>query len=503
LPERIVFRTRDETPLELVAGSLARVHAMVVSSGARPTRRWLVAIVVVSVAVRFAFLVGDPHPYPLAGLSATNGDVAHNIVAHGRWFEETASLNPVRMLIEQRHRLVDPAEAPPATEALRFKPTVLEMPGEGLLLAGLWTITGDERYVYVEILQVLVDGLMPLVVFWVSLRLFQRRRAALAAAAMYAVFLPLAWMAKVPNVDQWAADLTLLVTASVLKALHAERPGRWWLAAGVATAAGVFFRPTILLPLLLLGLAAIPSFGRRRALLSALVPLVVALGLLAPWAVRNAVVFHRFIPTRIGTGQALWEGMGEISNPYGAVLDDGVTAAQVKAVRPDLEYGTPAYDAYLQEKAVRLIREHPLFYAKVMARRLVYGTVALRNVEWTGTAETLSAYRARTGGGKRSWVRAEPWDALRVVLVTVWEPLLFLAGVATVVATRKRWWRMHLLLLAVPVGTLLPYVFLHLEPRYLLPASFVWIVLATLGADLVLDRLGSRRRRNPAMALAR
>lgn len=127
-----------------------------------------------------------------------------------------------------------------------------------------------------------------------------------------------------------------------------------------------------------------------------------------------------------------------------------------------------------------------------MARRIVYGTILLRNVEWTGTAEQLSAYRARTGRGRRHWLLDEPWDALRVILDTVWEPLLFIAGIATVLATRRRWWRTHLLLLAVAVGTLLPYVFLHIEPRYLLPASFVWMVLATLGADLALASACSR-----------
>jgi hypothetical protein len=84
------------------------------------------------------------------------------------------------------------------------------------------------------------------------------------------------------------------------------------------------------------------------------------------------------------------------------------------------------------------------------------------------------------------------WDALRLLVVTLWEPLLFLAGLATALATRRRWWRRHLLL-AVPVGTGLPSLFLHFEARYLLPASFVWMVLATLGADLALERWSEAR----------
>ena len=81
--------------------------------------------------------------------------------------------------------------------------------------------------------------------------------------------------------------------------------------------------------------------------------------LLVPWTVRNADRFHRFIPIRTGIGQNLWEGLGEGQNNFGAVLDDQVTLNQVHAVRPDLVYGSPAYDSYLEHKAVTAIREHP------------------------------------------------------------------------------------------------------------------------------------------------
>ncbi|MBS1868518.1 MAG: glycosyltransferase family 39 protein [Actinobacteria bacterium] len=467
------------------------------SSGQSSARPWLVALVAIALAIRVAFLVGDPHPYELAGLSGGNGNMAHQIVAHGRWFEEDtgAWARAVQRATTERRQLADPADVRvPAGTLPRLRPEVLEMPGEALLLAGLWRVTGDERYVYVQVLQAIADSLLVLVVFWLVLRLYRRRRAALVAAGVYTTFLPLAWMAHVPNTDLWAADFTLLTTAALVKALDAERPLRWRLAAGLCVGAGLYFRPTVMLVPLVFALCAIPFAGRRRALLSGLVPFGVALLLMAPWTIRNAVEFHQAIPTRIGVGQALWEGMGELSNGYGAVLNDGVTARQVHALRPDLEYGTPAYDRYLQDKAVRLIRAHPLFYAKVMARRAVFSTVALRNFEWAGAAEAPFAYADRTGRSVLTWPFAEPWDALRVVLASIWEPLLLLAGLATALVTRRRWWRRHLLLLAVPLATTLPYLFLHLEARYLLPASFVWMSLAALGADLALERVAVRRR---------
>jgi hypothetical protein len=182
---------------------------------------------------------------------------------------------------------------------------------------------------------------------------------------------------------------------------------------------------------------------------------------MVPWTVRNAVQFNRFIPTRVGIGQNLWEGLGELPNDFGAKLDDQATARQVALRRPDLRYGTPAYDAYLQHWALTAIRDHPFFFARVMAHRMFDSTVWLRNLQW-------------------------PYGIV--------EPLLFIFAVAVVIVTRRRFLRQHLLLAAVPIATLAPYLVLHVEPRYILPGSFVYLIWAALGADLVWERLALRRR---------
>jgi O-antigen ligase len=53
--------------------------------------------------------------------------------------------------------------------------------------------------------------------------------------------------------------------------------------------------------------------------------------------------------------------------------------------------------------------------------------------------------------------------------------------------TWRRFWRRHLLLVAIPVATIVPYLFLHVEPRYVLPASFVYMILFGVGADSALN----------------
>jgi hypothetical protein len=39
---------------------------------------------------------------------------------------------------------------------------------------------------------------------------------------------------------------------------------------------------------------------------------------------------------------------------------------------------------------------------------------------------------------------------------------------------------------------------LHVEPRYILPGSFVYLIWAALGADLIWERLTQRRPQNEA-----
>jgi hypothetical protein len=210
----------------------------------------------------------------------------------------------------------------------------------------------------------------------------------------------------------------------------------------------------------------------------------VAALLLVPWTIRNENVFHRFIPTRIGTGQNLWEGLGEVHNDFGAVLDDGLTYQQVHAVRPNLAYGSPAYDSFLFSLAKHAIRTHPVFYGKLVLRRLVYSTLLLRNSDWAGTIVPPD----QSGVGLASYARHRFGDLLILAL----EPLLFVVSILTIVLSRRRFGRSHLIGAAIVVATLLPYLFLHFESRYVLPASFMYLLWTALGIDLLVER---RQRR--------
>ena len=421
----------------------------------------LAGLIVLALVLRLGLLAAQTHPYDDAGLASAQANVAVNILAGRGIVENVTAEQAIDARQTAEDRLIDPAEVNPATlPPPYYQPSVLEPPGEAVLLAGIWKLTGDERYIYLQVLQAILDSLMVALVYLIAARLFHRSRAALLAAAGYAIFAPIALLTRIPHLDIWAVFFTIGIVAAWTLSLERVRRWPWLVLVGVITGIGVQFRPGVLLLAPLLALASLPWATWRRVIAGAGIPLLVVALLMVPWTVRNESAFHRFIPTRTGIGQNLWEGLGEVPNSFGAVLNDQITEEQVHRARPQLVYGTPAYDSYLQHKALKAIGEHPGVFVHAVARRLLVTTVDLHTL-----------------GG----------------LLSIVEPLLFILGLLAAMLTRRRFPREHMMLAAVPAATILPYLLLHVEGRYILPASFVYLIWAALGLDLLLERRGAVR----------
>ena len=97
-----------------------------------------------------------------------------------------------------------------------------------------------------------------------------------------------------------------------------------------------------------------------------------------PLTLRNAIVFHRFIPLSLGAGQTLLEGIGDYDREgrFGIPQTDmGIMKQEAEIYkRPDY-YGTLFNPDGVERERARLsrgfgvIRSHPLWFAGVMARR--------------------------------------------------------------------------------------------------------------------------------------
>jgi 4-amino-4-deoxy-L-arabinose transferase-like glycosyltransferase len=459
----------------------------------------LLAILAVALGLRCAYLPVNSGIVDQSGIQA---EFAHNIL-DGHWFAENTQATIVReKLQKERHHIVDPAEIKytAADAHPHWQPLLAELPGPGLMLAAVWELTGSERLIYGKIVQIALDLGVLLLLYRVVLLLFARRRAALLAAALYAVCFPVARQTALVDPDIWALYFMIAIIALYLEAMRSPHRRRWLVACGLTVGVGALFRANVVLLPIVLGLASIrwPVTGRTPRWPTGARPLRDALGIvavsalvLAPWTIRNYIEVHRFIPIRTGSGMSLWEGLGEVHNSFGAIDDDLATYAQVHRVHPNLVLFSPAYDEYLQQRALHAIAQHPLFYAKLVGRRVLLSTVALYESAWMyRTGESPVRYRARTGKGLLAYAVNRPLELLE----SVYEPALFILGMLALLCTWRRYRREHLLLIVALLSAFLPYWLLHFEARYVLPALPVYLAWIGLGSDLLLERAMRRLR---------
>ena len=91
---------------------------------------------------------------------------------------------------------------------------------------------------------------------------------------------------------------------------------------------------------------------------------------LSPWMIRNALVFHRFIPMRDNMGLELWMG----NNGYDLrwTSDDIHPLHDAQELAAYNSMGELAYMNLKSQQANAYIHDHPAWYAWMSLRRAVY-----------------------------------------------------------------------------------------------------------------------------------
>lgn len=180
--------------------------------------------------------------------------------------------------------------------------------------------------------QVVLNALIPLLVYRIASREFDTRVAALATC-LVAVLSFNTIYASTEASDSVCTFLFMLMLWTFVEARHSER---WtmYVATGALLGLATQFRPNLLV--LPAGLAAFHIISRRfarRALGQGVVLGLVAAALLAPWVLRNYRLAGEFIPTSTHGGVQLWYGSLE-TGPY-------LTS---RAHNPRRLFETPAFD---------------------------------------------------------------------------------------------------------------------------------------------------------------
>ena len=137
--------------------------------------------------------------------------------------------------------------------------------------------------------------------------------------------------------------------------------------------------------------------------------------------------------------------------------------------------------------AIHAIEHHPLFYLKLLVRRMALATVWARGILWMHGG-TVSPFTY--GGSILSYIVDRPFDLSQMLL----SPITFMLAVLCIGFTWRRWRREHVILIATALLVIVPYIPFYLEFRYILPAAFTYLIWIGLGTDLLLERVSRRQR---------
>jgi 4-amino-4-deoxy-L-arabinose transferase-like glycosyltransferase len=238
----------------------------------------------------------------------------------------------------------------------------------------------------------------------------------------------------------------------------------WALTTGFATGAAVLTRPSwALFAPAALGCCVIASRGYRG--LATRRAAVVVLGVavvMAPWWVRNARIYGRFVPTALWMGASLYDGL----NPNATGASDMLGFLFETEVWPLDE---EAQDALLRSRALAFVREQP--------------------------GQALWLAMVKLGRFWSPWPNADTFQAWPVAVASALITLPQFALMAVGAWDRRRDPRAIVVLL----GPLIYFMILHMifasSMRYRIPAAVPALALAAIGLRRLLD---GWRRQSPA-----
>ena len=253
------------------------------------------------------------------------------------------------------------------------RPSAVMTPVYPLIVAAFFRLFGVHTalsILAVHAFDCLINALACIPVFLLARRSFGERAAWWAAWAWafspYGIYFSAAWA--------WSTHLLLLCLCWLLYlAQELECSPRLSLWAGFGLLAGFagLTEPSVLVVIpFLLALAAwrLARAGNRWLLPGAVASLTLAT-VLSPWLIRNALVFHRFIPMRDSMGLELWMGNnGSDLRWTSDYLHPLHNAGELAAY----DAGELAYMDHKAEQAKTYIKDHPGWYAWMCARRAVY-----------------------------------------------------------------------------------------------------------------------------------
>jgi hypothetical protein len=307
----------------------------------------------------------------LAALILLNFAKAAVIIGGGQPFPESDGVNYWKMGIEITQ----------GDWMLRGRSWAFRPPAFPYYLAAMQTIFGNYAIIAATVFQVLSDFMVALITAWICARVTRNRWGAVVGLA-----LSFCCLSRSCFMIFLLADNLLCVTLVLYFAAFVAWLGRpsWWAAAamGIFLAISALLKPVaspLWFPTIgIMGYHLWKSSQFNRIWAHAAIMLVLMGGLLAPWYVRNKIIFGHYFLTQF-TGRALWSGCHGRPSQMPVDDSDGPKNQALKAAlggvdmdmgsewnisRALQQRGYSDYDAdvVMAKAEIESIREHPFQY---------------------------------------------------------------------------------------------------------------------------------------------
>jgi 4-amino-4-deoxy-L-arabinose transferase-like glycosyltransferase len=250
-----------------------------------------------------------------------------------------------------------------------LRPTAQQPPLYPILLAGIFRIAGAYSLASLRLALVLnsiFSALSAVLIYQIG-KEWMSRHVALLASWVWSC-----WLYEiVVSVRLWESSLSCLLLLTGLWLLRrltlSERTGNW-LAFGAVAGLAALANTTLLAVFGCFWIWLLLQSTRNRILILRWgASVAVCVALLVPWGVRNYLVFHQLMPVRDNFGLELWIGNHQ-----------GVTRlyefADSFPLRNPADYNQLGETQFMQSKrqeAVRFIRGHPRFFARLCGQRIL------------------------------------------------------------------------------------------------------------------------------------
>ncbi|PIR20609.1 MAG: hypothetical protein COV45_05265 [Deltaproteobacteria bacterium CG11_big_fil_rev_8_21_14_0_20_47_16] len=398
------------------------------------------------------------------------------------------------------HGLSDSVTGPDGSVV--YMPTARDLPGHGILIIATWYLTGTQSLVPMQWIQIILDALMIFLVFGIGRRLFSDK-VGLIAAALYALYLPEVYLAVLVRRDVWVS-FGMITSFYCCVRFTSDKRWRWWLIASVVLSATAYFRSTVILYPFALGLGLLGFVSlKRAAVATAIMTVIIILGLL-PWGIRNYIVFDgRFLLTELNFAQSMWEGFGQFPNPVGAINNDVLTEKRMREDGYTGRFATFEYEDFLKPKVFQTIKENPKWYLGTILQRIPRALVVNR-VHW-GIFEKegldYHTFHIKDGEQKGPNVSVTSYGLKMLklnpgfIFTKFLDVLIFGMAIFGFWKACRRHFSQSILLGLVPfyfIATLIP---IRIEGRYMVPTHWALLIFMAIAVNYISDRL--RHRNTP------